>query len=159
MTHSYVWHTSFIPAIRLFRKLSTSQLYAWPDSIMCVTWNCHLFSTLEKNDIVNKDKVDWKWLGLHFLLNVWPDSMICVPWNNHLWGTLAENDSVNKDKVDWKWLGLYFFWVPAQHAAHNTTRSKQNKTQHATQHAAHNTTQMICMTGWYNMCVGEWQCH
>jgi len=41
MTHSYVWHDSFICMIWLIHMCDTTHSYAWHDSFICVTWPIH----------------------------------------------------------------------------------------------------------------------
>jgi len=59
MTHSYVWHESFMYVTRLIHMCAMTHSYVWQDSFICVTW----------------------------LIHVWHDSFICVTWLIHTFVT------------------------------------------------------------------------
>jgi len=42
MTHSYVWHDSFIRVIWLIYTCDMTFSYVWHDSFICVTWLIHI---------------------------------------------------------------------------------------------------------------------
>jgi len=45
MTHSYVWHDSFICVTWLIHMCDMTHLYVWHDSLICVTWHVHVCDT------------------------------------------------------------------------------------------------------------------
>jgi len=70
MTHSYVWHDSFICVTWLvytcdmtIRICGMANLYVWHDSFICVTWLLHMFDMTHSY--------------------VWHDSFKCVTWLIH----------------------------------------------------------------------------
>jgi len=60
--HSYVWHNLFICVTRLINMYDMTHLYPWPDSLTCMTWH------VDVCDITHSHSC------------VWHDSMICVTW-------------------------------------------------------------------------------
>jgi len=42
MTHSYVWHDSFICVTWLIHMCDKTHSYVWHDSFICVTWLIHM---------------------------------------------------------------------------------------------------------------------
>jgi len=45
MTHSYVWHVPFICVTWLMHACDMTHSYVWHDSFMCVTWLIHMCNT------------------------------------------------------------------------------------------------------------------
>jgi len=64
MTHSYVWHDSFICVTRLIHMRDMPPSYVWRDSFICVTWLIHMW-----------DMTYWY---------VWHDWLMCVTWLIHI---------------------------------------------------------------------------
>jgi len=64
MTHSYVWHDSFICAIRLIHMCDMTHSYVWHDSLICMTWLIHMCDTTHSY--------------------VWHDSFTRVTWLIHM---------------------------------------------------------------------------
>jgi len=58
MTHSYVWHDSFICVVSLTYMCDMTHSYVWRDPFICVTWPIHMCGITH--------------------LYVWHDSFICV---------------------------------------------------------------------------------
>jgi len=63
MTHSYVWHDSFIFATWLIHMCDMTHSYVWHDSFICEIWLIHMCDMTH--------------------LYVWHDSFICVTWLIH----------------------------------------------------------------------------
>ena len=66
MTHSYVWHDSFICVTRLINMCDMTRSYVWHDSFICVTWLIHMCDMTDSY--------------------VRHDSFICVKWLIHMCG-------------------------------------------------------------------------
>jgi len=66
MTHSYVWHDSFICVTWLIYTCGMTHSYVWHDSFICVAWLIHMCGMTH--------------------LYVCHDSSICVPWLIHMCG-------------------------------------------------------------------------
>ena len=64
MTHSYVWHDSFICVTWLIHMCGMTHSYVWQDSFICVTW------LIRMCDVTH--------------VYVWHDSFICVTWLIHV---------------------------------------------------------------------------
>ena len=60
MTHSYVWHDSFICVTWLIHMCDMTHSYVWHDSFICVTWLIHMYDMTHSY--------------------AWRDSFICVTW-------------------------------------------------------------------------------
>jgi len=64
MTHSYVWHDSFICLTWLIHVCDMTHSYVWHDSFICVIWLIHICDATHPY--------------------VWHDSSICVTWLIHM---------------------------------------------------------------------------
>jgi len=64
ITHSYVWHDSFVCVTWLIHMCDMTHSYVWHDSFMCVTWLIHMCAMTHSC--------------------VWHDSFICVTRLIHL---------------------------------------------------------------------------
>jgi len=77
MTHSYVWHDSFICVTWLIHMCDMTHSYVWHDSFICVTWLIHAC-----------DMTCWFECSLRArlgcILYVWRESFICVTWFTHM---------------------------------------------------------------------------
>ena len=60
MTHSYVWHDSFICVIRLIHMCDMTNSRVWHDQYICVTWLIHIFDMPHSH--------------------TWHDPFICMTW-------------------------------------------------------------------------------
>jgi len=107
MTHSYVWHDSFICVTWLIHMCDVTHLYVWHDSFVCVTLLNHMGLFLNEKEprlIVSKHRshdlfIRVMWLNLTRDMNyfpvtlvfekkpcpivgnlLWRDSFICVIW-------------------------------------------------------------------------------
>jgi len=73
MTHSYVWHDSYICITWLIHLCGMTHSYVWHNSFICVTWLIHLCDVawlIHTCDITHS--------------YVWHDSFICVTWLIHI---------------------------------------------------------------------------
>jgi len=60
MTHSYVWHDSFVWATCLTRTWAMTHSYVWHDSFICVTWLIHMCDMTHLYERhVSLDRVPW----------------------------------------------------------------------------------------------------
>ena len=66
MTHSYVWHDTFICVTWLIHICDMTHSYVWHDSFICVTWHIHMCDMTHSY--------------------VWHDAFICVTWLIHMCG-------------------------------------------------------------------------
>jgi len=67
MTHSYMWHDSFICVTWLIHMCDMTHSYVWHDSFICVTWRIHMYDMTHSH--------------------VWNNSFICAPWLTHMCDT------------------------------------------------------------------------
>ena len=78
MTHSCVWHDSFIRVTWL--------IHVWHDSFICVTWLIHMCA-MTHSYMSHNSFICVTWL-IHMCdmthSYVWHDSFICVPWLIHM---------------------------------------------------------------------------
>ena len=87
MTHSYVWHGSFIWVTWLIRMCDMAHSYLWHDPFICVTWLIYMCDMTHLYV-----KYDW------FICVIWlirmcdmthsyvrRDSFICVTWLIRMW--------------------------------------------------------------------------
>jgi len=71
MTHSYVWHDSFICVTWLIHMCDMTHSYVWHDLLACVAWLLHECDTT----------LSRVW---HDSFHVWRDSFMCVTWLIHM---------------------------------------------------------------------------
>jgi len=85
MTHSYVWHDSFICVTYLIHMCDISHSYVWHDSFICVTWLMHMC------DMTHAYVWHDLFVGISWLMKmrdmtrsyVRYDSFICMTWLIH----------------------------------------------------------------------------
>ena len=80
MTHSYVWHDSFMCVTWLGHMCDVTRSYVWLDSFICATWLVHL------RDMTRS--------------HVWHDSFICVTWQVALITNLLGNAFLLQQPLD-----------------------------------------------------------
>jgi len=77
MTHSYVWHDSFICGTWLFHMWDMTHSYVWHDSFICVTWRIHMCDMTHS----------YVWQDSFACVThscAWHDTLICVTWPIHM---------------------------------------------------------------------------
>jgi len=76
MTHSYVWHDSFICVTWLIHMFNRTHSYVWHDSFICVTWLIHMcdMTPLKLNLL--------KMLNMLNMLNL--PHLLCGTWLIHM---------------------------------------------------------------------------
>jgi len=88
MTHSYVWHDSFIRVTGLIHMCDRTHSYVWHDSFVCVTWLIHTCG-MTHSYVWRNSFVCVTWL-IHMCgmthSYVWRDSFVCVTWLIHMCG-------------------------------------------------------------------------
>ena len=77
MTHSYVWHDSFICVTRLIHTCDMAPLHICHNSFICGTWLLPFAGLCEKGRGAHNEAT------YGFLASVWHDSFICVTWLIH----------------------------------------------------------------------------
>jgi len=73
MTHSYVWHDSFIRVTWLIRTCDMTHLYVWHDSFVFVTWHD---SFIRVTWLVHTSNMTRAY--------VWQDAFMFVTWRIHM---------------------------------------------------------------------------
>jgi len=74
MTHSYVWHDSFVCVTWLIHMCDLTHSYVWHDSFVCVTWLDRMFDMIYS--YVWHDSFVCDMTHLY----VWPDSFVRATW-------------------------------------------------------------------------------
>jgi len=69
MTHSYVWHDSFLCVTWLIPMCDMTHSYVWHDSLICVSWLINMWDMTHS----------YVWHDSFATSYVWHDSFICVP--------------------------------------------------------------------------------
>jgi len=86
MTHSYVWHDSFICVTWLIHMCDMTHSYVWHDAFICVTWLIHMRG-MTHSYVWHDSFICVTWL-IHMCgmthSYVWHDSFICVTWLIHM---------------------------------------------------------------------------
>ena len=82
MTHSYVWHGSFICVTWLIRMCDRTHSYLWYDAFVCVKWPIHMCDTTYSY--------------------VWRGSFICVTWLirlTHMYRSLLQKSPMHSIRM------------------------------------------------------------
>jgi len=108
MTHSYVWHDSFICVTGLTRTCELTHSFVWRDSLICVTWLIHMCD-MTHSYVWHDSFICVRGLTRTCELThwfVWRDSLICVTWLIHMC------DMTQAARLLWKSVtraGIYMF--------------------------------------------------
>ena len=106
MTHSYVWHDSFMCATWLIHTCDMTHSYVWHDSFTCVTWLIHMCDMTHSY--------------------VWHDSFVrvtclihmCDMIHSHVWRDCLIADKAQSAITRCHWLFKKESWVTILHYTH-----------------------------------------
>jgi len=102
MTHSYVWHDSFICVTWLIHMCDMTHSYVWHDSFICVTWSIHMCD-MTHSYVWHDPFICVTW-SIHMCdmthSYVWHGSFICVTVMSHIWTGLYSRPTTNKCNHD-----------------------------------------------------------